>query len=797
MEEDKDKCSCDTCTGDIDRREKPSCYSPECEGCQENVEIRKYLIEGMDCADCAQKLEQRVRSIEGVHSARFNLATSTLEVDHDISDPDIINIIESSGYRVVNDSCIAEFDIEGLDCADCAVKFEKAISQVPGVLRSKVDFNLAKLTVEYTCDKQDIIDTASKAGYNINEIGTIKKSEFLSKHRHGIVTVLSGALVVSGFIASFLNYRDISVLLYFMAVVIGGFYFARSALYSIKTLTPDMNLLMAIAVIGAMFIGQWEEAATVTFLFSLGNALQSYTLDKTRNSIKELIKLSPKEATIKKGDAEIRIKTALIRIGDIMVVKPGEMISMDGVAINGSSYVNEASITGEPMPVQKNPGNEVFAGTMNEKGALEVRVTRLAEDNTINKIIHMVEEAQANKAPAQEFIDRFSRYYTPAVIFFALMIAVLPVLLFSEPFYPWLYRALVLLVISCPCALVISTPVSIIAAIGNASKKGVLVKGGIYLEEIGRTDVVAFDKTGTLTYGKPSVSDVLIFGQHTREEAMGIASALESRSEHPLATAILKDGHNGNSGVKSLAEFESIPGKGVRGIIDGKEYFIGSLKLFENMKVSDEAIAAVEALQKEGKTPVALGTKDGIMAVISIFDELRPESRQVVSSLHRSGVKEVLMITGDNEKTARAISEMIGLDGYYAGLLPADKASLIDKLKEKFGKVVMVGDGVNDAPALAKSNVGIAMGATGSDTALETADIALMSNDISKLEFIIKLGQKTLSIIKENIAFAIFIKALFIILAISGLANLWMAVFADMGASLIVILNGMRLLRVR
>jgi Cd2+/Zn2+-exporting ATPase len=577
---------------------------------------------------------------------------------------------------------------------------------------------------------------------------------------------------------------------YLIAIVIGGYHIAKSAVYSLKTKTADMNLLMTIAIIGAAAIGQWEEAATVVVLFALGNTLQSYTLDRTRNSIKELISLTPREASVIREGMEVKLNTGLINIGDVVVVRPGEKIPMDGVVKSGSSYVDQAPITGESMPVQKTPGSEVFAGTINDNGTLEISVTKLAKDNTLSKIIHMVEEAQVRRAPTQVFLERFTKYYTPAVIALAACVAVVPALL-GMPFNQWLYRGLVLLVISCPCALVISTPVSIVAAIGSASRNGVLIKGGSYLEEIGKARAVAFDKTGTLTMGKAMVSEIITYNSYDEKAVLDIAASLESRSGHPLAAAIIKAHHNGPT--MPVEDFESITGKGIKGKINGNEYFLGNQKMFNNM--ADEVGKAINEFQEEGKTPVILGTDGQTMAIIAISDEVRPESRRIVADLHREGLKEIVMLTGDNKRMAKAISEDIGLDGYFAELLPEDKANIVKGIRKAHGNVIMVGDGVNDAPALAASNVGIAMGATGSDAALETADIALMSNDLSKLGYTIRLGRRTLKIIKENVGFAIIIKAIFISLAIFGLANLWMAVFADMGASLIVILNGMRLIK--
>lgn len=809
MDNEHTKCNCASCadkTGEDKHEHEEVGYicdigglqEEKCEVCPvkesgaEAPMTTEFKIENLDCADCARKLEQRIEKHPGVMSATFNYGTAAIKIEHTCPASELLRIIEDSGYRVSGGGIkVTEFEVKELDCIDCASKFEKAIRITPGVIRANLNFTTGKLTVEHTCDREDIIAAASDIGYTIRISGTERRESFIARHRPMLVVAISGLLTVAGFVSGFLNVPgQVQIAFYVLAIIIGGFHVAKSALYSLKTLTADMNLLMTVAIIGAAFIGQWEEAATVVVLFALGNALQSYTLDRTRNSIRELISLSPKEASIIREGREVKLNTGLVKVGDVMLVRPGEKIPMDGVVINGESYVNQAAITGESMPVDKKKGSEVYAGTINGNGSLEVRVTKLARDNTLSKIIHMVEEAQVRRAPTQVFLDRFTKYYTPAVIALAAGVAIIPTLL-GQPFDQWLYRGLVLLVISCPCALVISTPVSIVAAIGSASRNGVLIKGGTYLEEIGRARAIAFDKTGTITKGQAIVSNVITFDTRECDKVMEIAAALESRSEHPLAQAILRAYHHNE--IKPVAGFESITGKGIKGTIDGTEYRFGNLRLFDD--VNENVRRTVELMQEEGKTPLVLGNDKEVLAVIAVSDEIRPESKEIVADLHKAGMKEVIMLTGDNKRMAKAVSNDIGLDGYFAELLPEDKSRIIKGIKKAHGNVIMVGDGINDAPALAESNVGIAMGATGSDTALETADIALMANDLSKVGYTIRLGRHTLSIIKQNVVFAIAIKAIFIALAVFGLANLWMAVFADMGASLIVILNGMRLIR--
>jgi len=609
-------------------------------------------------------------------------------------------------------------------------------------------------------------------------------------------------MLVLGFTAGKLGAPELIVNgIFLVGIVLGGFLPAKNGISVLVNAREfDMNLLMTIAVIGASFLGSFEEAAAVVFLFSFGNALQGYTLDKTRNSIQALMEITPNEALVRRGTTEITLPVEEIIIGDHIIVRPAERIAMDGKVSTGYSTVNEAPITGESIPVGKQPGDEIYAGTINERGSLEVEVTKLAKDNTISRIISMVEEAQEQRAPSQQFIDKFAKYYTPAVIVLAALVATVPPLVFGQPFEKWFYEAMAMLLVACPCALVISTPVSIVSAIGNAAKNGVLIKGGMYLEEAGALSVVAFDKTGTLTEGNPQVTDIIPTDGLPDKEFLAIASAIESRSEHPLAEAIVKyskeQGAEISSVLASISAFEAIPGKGAKATVNGKTYQIGNSRLFTEQSIDVGRVEGeVSRLQNEGKTVMMLGDDKRILGLIAVADVLRENSGQAVSKLKKAGIKKVIMLTGDNENTAQAIATKAGVDDFRADLLPEDKVDAIKSLLAEHGKVAMVGDGVNDAPAMAISTVGFAMGTAGTDTALETADIALMADDLTKLTYAIKLSRKALGIIKQNIAFALIIKGLILLLVIPGWLTLWMAVAGDMGSSILVTLNGMRLLR--
>lgn len=697
--------------------------------------------------------------------------------------------------------------LTGLDCADCAAKLEQKVSQVAGVASAKLNFGASKLTVQHHTGIENIIKTVVESGYGVEQeetepgVGDSGKPllTFWQKNRKALLTAVSGAAVGAGFVLSLSGVSSkILIPVYLIAMITGGFYVARTGLYALKTFSLDMNFLMTVAAVGAAAIGEWSEAATVVFLFSLGNALQAYTMEKTRNSIRNLMDLTPHEALVRRNGEELKLPVKNIRIGDLIIVKPGERFAMDGRVVFGSSSVNQAPITGESMPVQKEPGSEVYAGTINEAGSLDIEVTRLAADTTLAKIIHLVEEAQAQKAPSQQFVDVFAKYYTPAVIITALAIATMPSLLFAQPFIPWFKKALILLVISCPCALVISTPVAIVAAIGSAAKKGVLIKGGAHLEAAGSLKAIAFDKTGTLTTGRPEVTDVVTMNNFTATEIIRIASAVEIRSQHPLAEAIVKYAREKGIAVNEGARFESITGKGAKAEIDGKVVYIGNYRLFEELGVDlKTAESRILELQKEGKTVMLVGDEANIYGLLAVADVSRNTGVQAVKALKEAGIKKVIMLTGDNHGTAQVIAEQVGVDEFKAELLPEDKLVVIKELTGRFGQVGMVGDGVNDAPALAAATVGIAMGGAGTDTALETADIALMADDLSKLPYTVKLSRKALRIIKENIGFSLIVKAVFLVLTFLGTANLWMAVFADTGAALIVIANGMRLLHVK
>ncbi len=557
-----------------------------------------------------------------------------------------------------------------------------------------------------------------------------------------------------------------------------------------------MTTLMTIAVIGAALIGEWGEGAVVVFLFAISEALETYSMDKARNSIRSLMDIAPNTATIRRGTKEFEIDVDDIQIDDIMIIKPGQKLAMDGEVIKGDSSINQAAITGESVPTHKSVGDEVFAGTLNEEGSLEVRVTKRAEDTTIAKIIHLVEEAQAERAPSQQFVDKFAKYYTPAILLISLLVAVLPPLFFGGEWNEWIYRALAVLVVGCPCALVISTPVAIVTAIGNAARNGVLIKGGIHLEETGRLKVIAFDKTGTLTHGTPEVTNIASLSTMSSKEVVQTAASIEKLSQHPLASAILRNADKSAIDLIEVTDFQSITGKGAKADIDGQTFYIGSPNLFTDLlETSGDIKKEITALQAAGKTVMLLGSDNEIKGYIAVADQVRSSSSTIIQKLYDLGIEKTIMLTGDNQLAADGIGNQLNMSEVKSELMPEDKLSTIKSLRAQFGKVAMVGDGVNDAPALASSTVGIAMGGAGTDTALETADIALMADDLDKLPYTIGLSRKTLTIIYQNVAFALGLKLVALLMIIPGWLTLWMAIFADMGATLIVVLNSLRLMK--
>lgn len=693
-----------------------------------------------------------------------------------------------------------QFKLQNLSCASCATKFEKNVQAIPQVETCQLNFAAAKLTVVGAVTVEQLEEAGAFDGILVTKANdrTQKQIPFY-KRKENILAAISFVFVVVGLFFS-LKYGEGNVLsnsLFAVAIIVGGMGIFKQGLKNLWLLEFDMKTLMTIAVIGAAIIGEWQEAAVVVFLFAISEALEAYSINKARQSIEKLLDIAPPVALIKRGHGdhthELEIPTEDIAVGDIMLVKPGQKIAMDGIVISGLSTVNQAAITGESVPVNKSVGDEVFAGTLNETGALEVKVTKLVADTTLAKIINLVEEAQAEKAPSQKFVDRFAKYYTPIIMFVALCVAVVPPL-FMGDWQHWIYQGLAVLVVGCPCALVISTPVAIVTAIGQAAKEGVLIKGGAYLEQLGKIRAFAFDKTGTLTQGIPAVTDIITANHLTESELMTIVCAVEKNAEHPLARAIMAYQHEKKMQSVSIEGFQSITGKGIYAVVKQQKVHVGSIEWIREFTDLSKYEQEVLRLASEGKSVIAAAADGVFLGMIGIADRIRLESREVVKQLEKDQMKTV-MLTGDAEITAKAIAQQIQLSDVHASLLPKEKLEVVKDLKDKYGVVAMVGDGINDAPALATANIGIAMGGAGTDAALETADIVLMGDHLEKLPYLVKLSKRTLLIIKQNIIFALGLKAVALLLVIPGWLTLWIAIFADIGATLLVVANSLRLLK--
>ena len=703
----------------------------------------------------------------------------------------------------------AEYRIENMDCPTEETLIRDRLGKLEGVLGLEFNLMQRRLSVRHTLAGTATIELA------LAEIGM--RAEPLAEAATGSGTripdapaislrqrVLMGAAGLAAIAAEILAWstgQDASwpvILLALVAIAASGFETYKKGLIALRNFNLNINALMAIAVTGAVVIGQWPEAAMVMVLFSIAEMIEALSLDRARNAIRKLMEAAPETATVRQADDTWKeMAVAAVAAGMLVQVKPGQRLPLDGEVVLGQSAVNQAPITGESMPVDKGPGDSVFAGSINETGSFEFRVTSAAGQSTLARIIKAVEEAQGSRAPTQRFVDQFARIYTPAVLAIAVLVALLPPLAFGEPWIDWIYKALVLLVIACPCALVISTPVTIVSALAAAARRGMLIKGGAYLE-LGR-DIksLALDKTGTITEGKPAVTDLIGWDGSAADVALVAAAALAARSDHPVSRAIARRFTESgvNLATAEVGEFAALTGRGVRGDIAGVVHHLGNHRLIEELGLCSPSLeASLETLEKQGKTAVVVTRGASVLGILAVADRVRETSRAALADLHTLGVR-TLMLSGDNSHTATAIAREVGIDDARGDQMPEDKLAAIEAELRTHGTVGMVGDGINDAPALAKSSIGFAMGAAGTDTAIETADVALMDDDLRKIPEFIRLSRATAAVLKQNIALALGIKAVFLVLAIAGQATLWMAVFADMGASLLVVFNGMRLLR--
>lgn len=706
------------------------------------------------------------------------------------------------------------FDIAGMDCGDCALSVERVVGQVPGVATAAVSFGAATLSVgiaessSVIPDMERAIERAvDRAGYVATPKTARRRANLAGirwwQNRKLVHTTIALFLWLGAVSTQLLTSQDVApVAMYLAAIVIGGYPIALVALTSLRVKRLDMNVLMTISVIGAVAIGDWSEAGLVVVLFGIGTTLQGITFDRTRRAIRSLLDVAPAEAQVLRSGVEVTVAVSSLVPGDRIVVRPGDRIPADGEIEDGRSAVVQAAITGESIPVEKETGDSVFAGTINGAGALTIRVTKLSSETVLAGIVHLVEEAQASKAPSQQLVDRFAAIYTPAVVALAVIIATAGYL-FANDGSSWLYRSLVLLVIACPCALVISTPVSIVSAIGAATRNGILVKGGAALEDMSRITTIALDKTGTLTIGRPTVTGIVPFNGHSTNDVLALAAAAERSSEHPLARAVIARALHENLVIPESDSFEALPGRGVRASVTGAHVLVGSDRLLREAGATERALAQVidvaDRFAAAGGSALAVARVSAagvveVVGTIAVSDRLRSGVPTFVSRLRTAGIDRVVVLTGDRKAVADAIGAAIGADEVRANLLPAEKATVIQDLRQ-YGPVAMVGDGINDAPALAGADVGIGMGLGGTDIALDSADLVLMGDDLSGLETILRLSQRTVDVIRQNVALSLATKLAALLLASFGFVDLWIAILADMGTSLVVTLNGLRLTR--
>lgn len=820
----------------------------------DHLESASFDIPEMDCPSCAEKVTKSVEKLDGIEKTEARPTSGMFNTQYDPARTDseaIADRIEAAGYTIKTPETerVDTFEIPEMDCPSCAGKVGNALDAVRGIVEYDLQPTTGTATVTYDSEitgRSDVITAVEGAGYEVANAeaeadGDHTDDRSIWWSSRAIKTWISGAFLILGALIEYLlTAQNVSLLsipsgdllvsdaLMLVGIVAGGEVILRNGYYSAKNRSLDMDFLMSTAIISAtgaslLFpVGLYFEAIVVAFFFNVAELLESYSVNRARASLKELMELSPETAVVRRDGVEREVSVDEIEVGEVVFVKPGKKIPMDGEVTDGESAVNQAPITGESVPVDKRPGDEVYAGTINEQGFLEIEVTSVASESTIARVIEMVENAQANKTKREQFVDRFAGYYTPIVVTFALLTAFVPPVLFGAAWDTWFVRGIALLVIACPCAFVISTPVSVVSGITSAARNGVLIKGGNYLELMGEVDAIAFDKTGTLTKGELAVTDIVSLNGNTEEDVLQCARGLEQRSEHPIGDAIID--HADEHGIEEMEieAFESITGKGVRATLNGVTHYAGKPSLFEELgfnldhihvatdggvlmdgqpcehgKYLDLADGTIPRLQREGKTVVLIGTEDELQGVIAIADEVRPDAQTAIEGLHDAGIEHLIMLTGDNEGTAKAITEQVGVDEYHAELLPEDKVTAIEELVEEYGTVAMVGDGINDAPAMATASVGIAMGAAGTDTALETADIALMADDLSKLPYLYELSHTANGVIRQNIWGALAAEALLALGVPLGLVSVLLAVVVgDVGMTVGVTGNAMRLSRI-
>jgi Cd2+/Zn2+-exporting ATPase len=781
------------------------------------VTTTRFLVPAMDCATEKELIANRLGRVPDVEHVDFDLLDRIVTVRHragaDARIETTLREIGMAPQRLVDPATTlvtTRFHVPAMDCATEKEVIANRLAKVSGLEQVSFDLLERMVDVRHHAGGDDAIEHALReigmtpkrmGGAAAPTAGTVERPSLAAGEgwRRGAWRLgIAGGLALGAEVLAWTGIGEdawVVIVMSVACIVLAGPTTFRKAVVAARTFTLNINLLMTIAVAGAVAIGEWPEAAMVTFLFAVAELIESRSVDRARDAIRGLMAMTPETARVRRGGEWMEIAAGEIRPGETVQVRPGDRVPLDGTITAGSSAIDQAPITGESIPVDKEPGDPVFAGTINQQGTIELRVTAGQGDTTLARIARTIREAQSQKAPTERFVDRFARWYTPGVVVLAVGIAAIPPAVTGTAFQPWLYKALVLLVIACPCALVISTPVTIVSGLAAAARRGILVKGGVHLEQAAKLRMIALDKTGTLTEGKPQLVGVEPLNGIARDELLRTAASLEATSTHPIAQAVVRAWQGA---LAPVTDARNIAGKGVEGVIDGKVITIGSHRLAEERGVCDADIEhELSRLEAAGSSMMIVWTSEPfqqVLGVLAVADVVRPTSVDAIKRLHAEGIR-LAMLTGDNPTTARAVAAEVGIDEVDADLLPEDKLATIDRLVTQHGAVAMIGDGVNDAPALARATIGFAMGAAGTDTALETADVALMKDDLRAVPELVALSRRTVRTLRANIALSIGIKVVFFVLALAGIATLWMAVFADMGASLLVAANGLRLLR--
>ncbi|MGC9515497.1 heavy metal translocating P-type ATPase [Methanocrinis sp.] len=777
---------------------------------EETLSLELPLIlpeEGGECPRCADRLVEALSDQRGIERAHLrDEGGRTLLCLH--YDPNLTSLktarrlAEEMGAGISERYRHETLRVGGMDCTDCAKSLEHILSRLPGVIAVSVSYAAERIKVEYDSAEtshREIVRRVEWMGYEVEE----ERGEGrLRRHRELAFALLAGLFLAAGVLAERSGGLSSETVagIYLLAYLWGGYDATRHAVKAAAHARLDIDFLMVVAALGAALVGQLAEGALLLFLFSLGHSLEHYATGRARRAIEALGEISPKSARIRREDSELDLPVEEVERGDVVIVRPGERIPSDGIVLLGRSSVDESPITGESLPQEKSPGDQVYAGTVNGSGSLEVEVTKLSKDSTLARVISMVEEAQVRKSPAQRFAERVEGIFVPLVLSGVVLLIIVPPAVGLLPWDEAFIRAMTILVAASPCALAISTPSAVLSGIAQAARHGILIKGGVHLENLGSIKSIAFDKTGTLTLGRPEVTDVVPVGDASEDDLLRIAGAAERLSGHPLAEAVLRASRDRDIDLPEIGPLRSVPGRGLKANLGGEEVSIGNLRLFEGElddPLCGSMVTAAEGLEERGKTTMVVRKGGRFLGVIGLADRPRPEAASALKRLKELGIGPLVMITGDNERVASAIASQLGMDEHISGLLPEEKVSTVEDLLGRFGSVAMVGDGVNDAPALVRATVGIAMGAGGTDVALETADVALISNDLSRLPFAVALGRRSRRIIGQNLAISLLVIALLVPLALLGLAGIGLAIVLHEGSTLLVVANALRLLRFR